>query len=62
MNTYNVKKALHIDEFLKGKSVPVTGPHCIMEDGEQMPLNMELAILTHHFHNVGKRTERTKRT
>lgn len=57
MNTYNVKKALHIDEFLKGKSVPVTGPHCIMEDGEQMPLNMELAILTHHFHNVGKRTD-----
>ena len=57
MNTYNVKKALHIDEFLKGKSVPVTGSHCIMEDGEQMPLNMELAILTHHFHNVGKRTD-----
>lgn len=57
MNTDNVKKALHIDEFLKGKSVPVTGPHCTMEDGEQMPLNMELAILTHHFHNVGKKTD-----
>ena len=57
MNTYNVKKALHIDEFLKGKSVPVTGSHCIMEDGEQMPLNMELAILSHHFHNVGKITD-----
>lgn len=62
MNIYNANKKLLIDNFLKGKnSTALTGPNCLMSDGSQMTLNMELAILSHHFHNLGKKTDATYR-
>lgn len=58
MNTYNAHKKLLIGNFLKGKSsASLSGPHCVMSDGGQMPLNMQLAILSHHCHNMGKNTD-----
>lgn len=58
MNTYNAHKKLLIENFLKGKSsTSLSGPHCVMSDGGQMPLNMQLAILSHHCHNMGKKTD-----
>lgn len=60
MNIYNANKKLLIDNFLKGKNqTALTGPNCLMSDGSQMTLNMELAILSHHFHNLGKKTDAT---
>lgn len=62
MNIYNANKKLLIDNFLKGKNqTTLTGPNCLMSDGSQMTLNMELAILSHHFHNLGKKTDATYR-
>lgn len=62
MNIYNANKKLLIDNFLKGKNqTALTGPNCLMSDGSQMTLNMELAILSHHFHNLGKKTDATYR-
>lgn len=62
MNIYNTNKKLLIDNFLKGKNqTALTGPNCLMSDGSQMTLNMELAILSHHFHNLGKKTDATYR-
>ena len=62
MNIYNTNKNLLIDNFLKGKNqTALTGPNCLMSDGSQMTLNMELAILSHHFHNLGKKTDATYR-
>ena len=62
MNIYNANKKLLIENFLKGKNqTALTGPNCLMSDGSQMTLNMELAILSHHFHNLGKKTDATYR-
>lgn len=58
MNTYHAHKKLLIANFLKGKSsASLSGPHCVMSDGGQMPLNMQLAILSHHCHNMGRKTD-----
>ena len=55
MNTYNARKNLMIEEFLKGKTTGcLVGPHSYMSDGKQMPLNMQLAIISHYLHNYGQ--------
>lgn len=57
MNAYNTHKNLMVEDFLRGRtSASLSGPHSSMSDGQQMPLNMQLAIISHYLHNVGKKS------